>query len=258
MSLRKPIIIANWKLNHSKASAALYFEELTRALRTLGEKARNADLVIAPVATMLDFAVQELKNSDVSVAAQDVFYEPKGAYTGTYASEHLKDLGVTYCLVGHSERRRLFHESDQDAAKKAEACLRAQIIPICCVGESLDEREQGLMHDVLKRQVQAFADHVGDYEIILAYEPVWAIGTGRSASAAEAEEVHAFLRSLWGQLKGERAASVLRIAYGGSLTPQNIKEIVSMPDIDGALVGGASLQVESFLAMVVELPSLNS
>ena len=260
MSTRKPILIANWKLHHSKATAGAFFKALVSGLKTLGPKAHNVDLVIAPVATLLDFATQELKNSGVSVAAQDVFYEARGAYTGEFSSENLRELGVKYSLVGHSERRRLFHESDQDAGKKAQACLLAQVTPICCVGESLVEREEGLMHDVLKRQVRAFADYMSDEheQIILAYEPVWAIGTGRSASAEQAEEAHAFLRELWGQYRGNKAANALRVIYGGSVTPQNIEELVSMPDIDGALVGGASLQVESFLAMVVQLPHLNS
>lgn len=260
MSIRKPILIANWKLNHSKASAGAFFKALVLGLKTLGSKAHNVDLVIAPVVTLLDFAAQELKNSGVSVAAQDVFYETKGAYTGEYSCEHLGELGVEFCIIGHSERRRIFYESDEDAGKKAEACLLAHVTPICCVGESLAEREEGFMKDVLIRQVQAIAQHVPELhdQIILAYEPIWAIGTGRSASAEQAQQAHAFLRDLWKHYRGKEAANALRIVYGGSVSPQNIKELVSMPDIDGALVGGASLQVESFLAMVVQLPHLNS
>jgi triosephosphate isomerase len=260
MSTRKPILIANWKLNHSKSSAANFFMKLLAGLKNFRYWEQKVDLVIAPVATLLDFAAQELKNSGVSIAAQDVFYESQGAYTGEYSSEHLKDLGVSFSIVGHSERRRLFYESDQDAGKKAQACLRAHVTPICCVGESLAEREEGIMHDVLRRQVKAFADNLSDqaHDIILAYEPVWAIGTGRCAQAQEAEEAHGFIRDLWGHLKGKQAASAIRIVYGGSVTPQNIAELVSMPNIDGALVGGASLQVESFLAMVEKLPNLNS
>lgn len=252
MSSRKPIIIGNWKLNHSKKSAGIFFDSLREALKN---KTINADLALAPVSTMLDFAQQKLQDSCVRVSAQDVFYEPQGPYTGEYASEHLQEIGVSYSIVGHSERRRLFHESDQDSGKKAHACLRAHITPICCVGETLTEREDGHMHDVLERQVGAFAEHIrsGSEQIIFAYEPVWAIGTGRSASALQAQEVHAYIRHLWGRSKGQEAADALRIIYGGSVTPLNIKELVSMTDVDGALVGGASLQVESFLAMVLQL-----
>jgi len=252
---RKPILIGNWKLHHSKKSAGLFFRELVENLKN---KKLDLDLAIAPVATMLDFAHEELKNSGVSVGAQDVFYEPKGAYTGEYSTEQLFEIGVKYCIVGHSERRRLFQESDDDTRKKAQACLRARIIPICCIGETLKEREDGHMHVILERQLKAFAAGIKEeleniQEIILAYEPVWAIGTGRSASSIEAQEAHAFIRKLWENLVGSKISSQTRIIYGGSVTPENITELVLMPEIDGALVGGASLQVESFLAMVFQL-----
>jgi triosephosphate isomerase len=251
---RKPILVGNWKLHHSKKSAGLFFDEIMRALE---HKNIAADLALAPVATMLDFAQQKLQNSCIRVSAQNVFYEAQGPYTGEWSSEDLHEMGVSYCIVGHSERRRLFHESNVDTGKKAKACVRAQVTPICCVGESLQERDDGDMLRVLERQLKAYAEYLAEHayerDIILAYEPVWAIGTGRSATAMQAQEAHAHLRRLWGEYLGPDVAKRTRIIYGGSVTAQNIKEILASPDVDGALVGGASLQVESFLAMVVQL-----
>jgi triosephosphate isomerase len=238
-----PLLIGNWKLNHSKASAQDFFEQVAPALVSL----KQVDVAVAPVALWLDFAVQKLAGTNIAVAAQNVFFEEKGAFTGEWSARQLKELGVKMAIVGHSERRNIFKESDQDVAKKASACVKAGIIPVVCVGESLSERDGGKLAQVLERQCAAVMNELRDQEhpLIFAYEPVWAIGTGRSASAAQANEAHEIIRQL--------VSLPIKIIYGGSVTPQNIREIVSMPHVDGALVGGASLQVDSFLSMVKEL-----
>lgn len=239
---QKALLIGNWKLNHSKASAKEFFEHIAKALIYA-----PVDLGIAPVALQLDFAADQLKHTAINVVAQNVFYEEKGAFTGEWSAIQLKELGVSMAIVGHSERRSIFHESDEMVAKKAHACLKAGIKPIICVGETLVEREQGNLQAALERQCRAVMKELEPYneELIFAYEPVWAIGTGRSATAQEANEAHEIIRRI--------LAKPIKILYGGSVSPQNIKEIVSMPSIDGALVGGASLQVDSFLSMVKEL-----
>jgi triosephosphate isomerase len=253
--MKAPLIIANWKLNHSKKSAGEFFKYIKDFFDA---HTVSAEIVIAPVATMLDFAHEELKDSPIKVCAQNVFYESFGAYTGEYSCEHLRELNIDYCIVGHSERRRLFGENDEDISKKAKACLKAHITPISCIGESLVERESGLMAEVLKRQVRACADAYDSYEdkeLIIAYEPLWAIGSGHAASPQQAQESHALIRTLWEHYRGYEEASHLRIIYGGSVNPHNIKDLLSMPDIAGVLVGNASLQVESFLAIVLSVAS---
>lgn len=241
--MKKPLLIANWKLNHSKKSAQEFFTTLCAEL----PHALPVDVVVAPVAVLLDACVQFVGSNPVSIAAQNVFYEKKGAFTGEWSADHLAELGVGYALIGHSERRHLFFESDQDVSKKMRACLDAKVIPVVCVGESLSERDAGKLFSVLKRQCDAVLKNLHDHEtIVFAYEPVWAIGTGRSASAEEAQEAHRIIRTI----AGDHAHKIL---YGGSVTPENIGTIGAMPDVDGALVGGASLQVASFLSMVKEL-----
>ncbi len=240
---KKPLLIGNWKLNHSKASAADFFDRVISAL----PKTLSLEIAIAPVALHLDFAAERLKNSALKVVAQNVSCEEKGAFTGEFSAWQLKELGVEMAIVGHSERRIIFKESDEMVAKKALACLKAGIAPIICVGETLLERDQGQLLSVLTRQCNAVMKEIGDLssELIFAYEPVWAIGTGRSASAQEANEAHQIIKNC--------VPRTTKILYGGSVSAQNSRELVSMPFIDGALVGGASLQVDSFLSMVNEL-----
>ncbi|MCA9507642.1 MAG: triose-phosphate isomerase [Myxococcales bacterium] len=244
MGSKKPLLIANWKLHHSKASAGDFFERVVPVIAAV----KHVDLAIAPVALMLDFSVQKLCKSSIKVAAQNVFYEEKGAFTGEWSVAQLREIGVSMAIVGHSERRSIFKESDSDVAKKARACLLGGLTPIICVGESLKERDEGQLEAVLNRQCQLVMEHIKDLdgEIIFAYEPLWAIGTGRSASAKEADEAHGIIF----KILDKRPAKVI---YGGSVKADNIREIVAMPHVDGALVGGASLQVESFLSMVKEL-----
>lgn len=248
---RKPLLMGNWKLNHTRASAEEFFDRLLPELRA----PLHCELAIAPVAPMLEFVGRLIANSPLELGAQNVYYSEKGAYTGEWSAANLAELGVKLCIVGHSERRKLFHESDEIVARKTRALLACGITPVSCVGETLEEREEGLALKVLGEQVGAIAKGLvlGEQDIVFAYEPVWAIGTGKSASSEQAQEAHNFIRKEIVAILGENVAGRLRILYGGSVTPENIKEFMRMPDIDGALVGGASLQVQSFLSMVKEL-----
>lgn len=249
---RKPLLIGNWKLNQTRKSAAEFLALVLPQLPTQGV----VDLAIAPVAPMLDFVGQKLVGHGIALAAQNVFFEKSGAFTGEWSAEQLAELSVKYCIVGHSERRQIFFETDEDVQKKARACVRAGLIPVICVGESAAERERGHTADVIKKQVLAVTEGFKSplsQELVFAYEPIWAIGTGITATPAEAQETHCLVRRLLADALGTGIASSTRILYGGSVTAGNIKEIVSMPDVDGALVGGASLQVDSFLTMVREL-----
>lgn len=248
MSAKKPLLIANWKLHHTKASARDFFERIIPLVASI----KDVDMAIAPVALMLDFAVQQLQASSIKVAAQNVFYEEQGAFTGEWSAGQLAELGVVMALVGHSERRMIFKETDKDVARKARACLKAGLTPVICVGESLAERDNGQLSSVLERQCRVVLEEIKalDGTIVFAYEPIWAIGTGRTASAQEASEAH---KIILGSV-GDRP---VKIVYGGSVRPENIREIISMPFVDGALVGGASLQVDAFLSMVKELTMRN-
>lgn len=247
---RKKLLIGNWKLNHNQASARDFFAALLPSVRQA-----SIDIAVAPTAPMLGLCAQMLLGHAVKLSAQNVFYADSGAYTGEYSALQLAELGVHYCIVGHSERRRYFHETDEDVAKKAVACSRAHITPVVCVGESEQERAMGQTESVIKRQVLAVLNHAPGqlHRLVFAYEPVWAIGTGKTASAADAQAIHQLIRSLVAEALGKEQALQCHILYGGSVTPSNIREICSMPDIDGALVGGASLQAASFLSMVEEL-----
>ena len=201
--------------------------------------------------TLLAHAVPLAEPSGVRIAAQNVHWETAGAYTGEVSVPMIKEVGVSATLIGHSERRQYFAETDLMVAKKTKASLVHEVLPIVCVGETLEQREAGRTHDVVARQIKAaLADIQDPKDLILAYEPVWAIGTGRSASAALAQEVHAEIRGLLLALFGQSVGSGIRILYGGSVTPNNISELLSQKDIDGALVGGASLKPEDFAKVV--------
>lgn len=247
----KPLLMGNWKLNHTRASAKEFFDRLLPELNALS----NCELAIAPVAPMLEFVGRLIEHSPLKLGAQNVFYSASGAYTGEWSAANLAELDVKLCIVGHSERRTLFHESDDMVAQKTRALLACNITPVCCVGETLKEREEELTLQVLGRQVEAIAKGLDlrEQDLVFAYEPVWAIGTGKSASKEQAQEAHNFIRQKLHAILGENACKRLRILYGGSVTPENLKEFMRMPDIDGALVGGASLHAQSFLSMVKEL-----
>jgi triosephosphate isomerase len=224
------LIAGNWKLYKGPAEAAAFCAELKG--RDLGD----ADVVVCPPYVSLSAAVEQLAGTEIAVAAQNVHWEPEGAFTGEVAAGMLRELGVYGAIVGHSERRQHFGETDQTVAMRARAALEAGLFVIACVGETEQERESGATEEVLRRQVSVLE---ADDNLVLAYEPVWAIGTGKTATPELAQEAHAFIKSLL----------ELPVLYGGSVKPENAAELLAQPDVDGALVGGASLDVDSFEAI---------
>jgi triosephosphate isomerase len=246
---RTPLIAGNWKMFKTSAEGAAFVRELAKEVGA----AEDREVVVAPPFTGLYEAVKAAQGSRIAVAAQDVFWEWEGAYTGEVSATMLADLGVKAAIIGHSERRRYFGETDESVAKKVWASLEQKLLPIMCVGENEDEREGGLTEEVLTRQVPAGLASVRSEDapnIAIAYEPIWAIGTGRTATPAVAQEAIAFVRGQVAAALGKRAAESVRILYGGSVGPHNIDELMAQQDIDGALVGGASLQIESFVRIV--------
>jgi triosephosphate isomerase len=246
--MRRPIIAGNWKMFKTPTEA----EALVRALapRVAGAA---AEVVVCPPFTALDRVRPALDGTNVALGAQNVYWEPQGAFTGEIAPAMLADLGVAYVIVGHSERRQFFGETDESVNRRARAALAAGLKPIVCVGERLEERQAGSTHDVVARQLEwATADLTADRmrASVVAYEPVWAIGTGKVATPAQAQEVHALLRRILVDKFGAEVARDVRIQYGGSVKPDNAAELLAQTDIDGALVGGASLDAESFGAIV--------
>jgi triosephosphate isomerase len=213
----------------------------------------GVEIVVAPPFTSLATAAEAARNTNVGVAAQNVYFEREGAFTGEISAGMIKDAGAGYVIIGHSERRRLFGETDASVNRKTRAAIAAELTPIVCVGETLDEREGGQMPAVLDRQIKdgldgLTADQIG--ALIIAYEPVWAIGTGKNATPAEADEAHRHIRTRLRAWFGGAAADACRIQYGGSVKPDNIASLIALPDVDGALVGGASLDVRSFFEIV--------
>ena len=240
----KPLIIGNWKLNHLKAKTQNTIQAVLKGLKT----SKNADIAIAPVATLLQTACELTQNSSLQVAAQNVFYESQGAFTGEWSPQHLTELGVTMAIIGHSERRQYFAESSEQVGLKAKACLEAGIMPIVCIGESLSEHESGQTLSVLSHQLEPIQKHIASMESTnwaLAYEPIWAIGTGVNASVVQVTEAHAELRDLVGPN--------VRLLYGGSVKPENASELAQIDNVNGFLVGGASLEADSFLKIIVTL-----
>jgi triosephosphate isomerase (TIM) len=248
--MRKKILAANWKMNLTHVEAESYVEAF---LNELGE-VNDVEIVIIPPFTSIPTLAEASERAPfIRIGAQNLHWEKSGAFTGEISATMLRALFVKYVVIGHSERRSLFGETDEMVQKKVHTALEAGLRPIMCIGESLSERESGSCQKVLHRQVEqglkgVSADHLP--EIVIAYEPVWAIGTGRTASPAQAEEVHAFLRSLLAELFDQTAADRTRIQYGGSVKPENAEELMREPNIDGALVGGASLDAHSFARIV--------
>ena len=247
--MRVPIVAANWKMYKTAREAVAYVRELNALLKAVD----GVDVVVAAPFTALSATAEAARNTSISVAAQDVYFEREGAFTGEVSAPMIQDSGAEFVIVGHSERRRLFGDTDEWVNRKLRAAITAGLTPIVCIGETLMERERGETLAVLDRQIKTGFDAVtGDEmaELVIAYEPVWAIGTGRNATPAEAAEAHAHIRRRLRDWFGAAAAERCRIQYGGSVKPDNIGDLIALPDIDGALVGGASLDAPSFFKIV--------
>ncbi|HLE40848.1 MAG TPA: triose-phosphate isomerase [Nitrospirota bacterium] len=246
---RKPIIAGNWKMNKTSKEA----RDLAEKLVPLVSGVSNRDIVLAPPFTALPAVADVIKGKGIALGAQNMSWEDKGAFTGEISAEMLLDLGCKYVIIGHSERRQYFGETDETVNKKLRQALNKGLMPIVCAGETLKERETGKAHEVMERQITGALKGVtaGEMQkIVIAYEPVWAIGTGKTATTDQANEIHSFIRGKIRAVYGGGVADSLRIQYGGSVTPENVSALMAMPDIDGALVGGASLKPESFAALV--------
>ncbi|MCE5270716.1 triose-phosphate isomerase [bacterium] len=248
--MRENIIAANWKMNHTTKELDEFFAKLLAAYKPR----EGVTVVVAPPACYLAQASKlAAKASKVFIAAQNMYFEAKGAFTGELSAAMLKDVGCKYVILGHSERRHIFGESDELIAKKVVAALAAGLTPILCIGELLQEREAGKTMDVNRRQMNAVLDKLDKEQmakVVVAYEPVWAIGTGKTATREQAQEVHAQVRGIIADKFGKDVAAGITIQYGGSVKPDNVDDLMASPDIDGALVGGASLVADSFLSLV--------
>lgn len=246
--MRTPIIAGNWKLFKNINEA----EELVKDLSGLVADLKDVEIVVAPVFTAITTAARAAAGTNIKIAAQDCYWEEEGAFTGEVAPGMLKNAGCSHVIIGHSERRQYFGETDATVNKKTKAACAAGLVVLLCVGETLAERESGAAFDVIKNQVTKGLAEITEkqlQQIVIAYEPVWAIGTGKTASNEQAQEIHAHIRNLIATLYNQSAAQSLRILYGGSVKPENIKGLMEQADIDGALVGGASLKAESFAAI---------
>lgn len=246
---RKPIIAANWKMNKSINEAKTFMQDIKGKVH----KASEVEAVVASPAIFLETLVEQAKGTDIKIAAQNCYFEDEGAFTGEISPKALADLGVDYVIIGHSERREYFHETDEEINKKAHAIFRNKMLPIICCGESLEQYEAGETTDFVAGQVKAALKDLAEEQIeqtVVAYEPIWAIGTGKTASAAEANGTIKGIREAIADMTSQAVAEKVRIQYGGSVKPDNIHVFMEESDIDGALVGGASLEADSFLALL--------
>lgn len=247
---RKPIVAGNWKMHNNSVETRSLVQKIVQMSQKI---VKDCEVIIAPPFTSIACAVEEAKNSSIQIGGQNMFWEDKGAFTGEISGPMLKEIGCSHVIIGHSERRQFFGETDDTVNRKIKSALRNSLIPICCVGETLNERETGATLNVLRKQL---VDGLKDLSIedparfIMAYEPVWAIGTGKTAAPEQAQEVHVFLRSELALLMGENFAQRTRILYGGSVKPQNARDLFERADIDGGLIGGASLKAEEFLGII--------
>jgi len=250
MNNRRPLIAGNWKMYKTCSEAV----ETARHLVKLVADAKDVDIMIAPQFTALAPVSEVVKESLVSLGGQNLFWEKEGAYTAEISAEMLIAAGCSHVIIGHSERRQYFGETDDTVNKKINSAIKGQLTPVFCVGETEKERESKDTFSVLDKQVTiGLKDFSSDQleKLVVAYEPVWAIGTGKTATSDKAQEVHQFLRSMLEKIFGDSFSKTIRILYGGSVKPENISELMAMPDIDGALVGGASLDAETFSKIVL-------
>jgi triosephosphate isomerase len=244
--MRKWIVAGNWKMHNTIGESIA----LAKAIKKGASDFKDGTIVLAPPFTALLSVSEIIKGSNLSLAAQNMHFEDKGAFTGEVSPIMLKDIGCSYVIIGHSERRKYFHENDADVNLKIKKALATGLTPIMCVGETDEEREKGITQDVVGRQVKHGLAGLGKIEnVVIAYEPVWAIGTGKVATSAQAQEVHAFIRGILKETYGNTSNDVC-ILYGGSVTKDNIGDLIAMEDIDGALVGGASLKADGFLGII--------
>ncbi len=247
--MRKPIIAGNWKMNKTSTEAASFIEAVQGKIPS----ADKVDAVIGAPSIYLQSLVDLTADSNLKIAAQNCFYEDEGAFTGENSPKALADIGVAYVIIGHSERRELFFETDEMINKKAHAVFNNGMVPIICVGETLEQKEAGQTNDLVANQVKAALSGLSADQVkntVVAYEPIWAIGTGKTATSEDANDTISVVRQTIAGLYSQDVADAVRIQYGGSVKPANIKELMAQSDIDGALVGGASLEAESFLQLL--------
>lgn len=246
---RRIIIAGNWKMNKNIGESIDLANSIKRSLYDIEE----VEIVVCPPFTSLSDVNEITMETNIKLGAQDCFWEKEGAFTGEISAGMLKNVGCEYCIIGHSERRQFFGETNETVNKKLKSLLKENLKPIVCVGEKLEERKSGRTFDVIKDHVVNSLAGISKEEMlktVIAYEPVWAIGTGVNATKEQAEEAHKYIRTLLGQIHGDEIAKSVRIQYGGSVKPENIKELISQEDVDGALVGGASLKADSFVQLV--------
>lgn len=246
---RKTIIAGNWKMNMTPSQTKAMIEEL----KPLVKEVKWCEMVLCVPFVDIAAAVKAAKGSKIAIGAENIHFEPKGAYTGEVSADMLKECGVKYVIIGHSERRQYFNETDETVNKKVKVALESGFRPIVCVGESLAEREQDVWAEVVCKQVKIALQGVAAEDVkkvVIAYEPIWAIGTGKTATADQANEVCSTIRECLRKLYGARAARAITIQYGGSMNAKNAEELLSKPDVDGGLIGGASLKPEDFLAII--------
>ena len=249
--MRTPLVAGNWKMFKTVSGAVAFAKEF----KALVKDVQGVDIVLAPAVTAVHPVAEAVRATNVAVAAQDVYWEKEGAFTGEVSAAMVREAGAEYVIVGHSERRRLFADTDVAVNRKLRAALGADLTPIMCIGETLEEREANATLTVLDRQLKDGLDGLAPAQVadlVIAYEPVWAIGTGRNATAAQAQDAHAHVRGRLRQWFGAETAEKTRILYGGSVKPDNIAELLREADVDGALVGGASLDVKSFGEIVTK------
>lgn len=252
--MRRIVIAGNWKMNKNISEAI----ELANGLKRNLYEISNIEIVICPPFTLLDEVYEVIAESNIALGSQDVYWQEKGAFTGEVSCLMLKDVGCKYAIVGHSERRKYFNEANSEINKKISALLKNDLIPIVCVGETLEQRENNKTFEIVKTQTEECLKDISlddSAKLIIAYEPVWAIGTGKNATPFQAQEVHEFIRKLLAKIFNKEMADKIRIQYGGSVTAENINDLIVQEDIDGALVGGASLDVNSF-TKIVKISSL--
>ena len=250
--MRRPAVVANWKMNKTIPDALQFVEDLRESLKDL--VVEGIDVVLAPPFTALKAVYDSRGGAELYLAAQNFFWEEKGAYTGEVSASMLLDSGCKYVIIGHSERRQYFGETDDGVNKKIKSAVYHDLTPIFCAGESLQQREDGTTFKVIRGQVEKGLDGLSEGAVtsmVIAYEPVWAIGTGKTAMPEQAEEVHGFIRAIVRESYGRDASEAVRVLYGGSVTPENISSLMKQQDIDGALVGGASLKADSFVKIIM-------